>query len=348
MLMLQEFVLNHIYLKSILILLVFVIISKLIILFSEHILLRLAKKTQTPLDDQIIKKTDRPISLLLIIIGLRLSIVDLPITQPWENIVIRSIHFLIVFVSLYIVNIVFTILIDHWGEQWAKRTKSAVDEQVIKLLHRASTALFFLIGTMIVLDLWGIEIGPLLASLGIVGIAVAFAMQNTLGNVFGGISMIMDRSIKVGDVVELDGKISGKVLDVGMRSTKIQTWNNEVVIIPNGKLSEATIQNNALPDESARAVFDFSVAYGSDPEKVKKIVLQEIKKIKDVDETQENMVRLRSMGESGLNFRVYLWMQSYNERFRAIDEANILLYKAFRKQGIAIPYPQLDVHLKKK
>ncbi|MBI2548474.1 mechanosensitive ion channel family protein [Candidatus Woesearchaeota archaeon] len=344
----QELLVNHIYLKSILILLVFVIISKLLILFSEHILLRLAKKTQTSLDDLIIKHTDRPISLLLIVVGLRLSIVDLPITQPWESIVIKSIYFLIVFISIYITHIVVTIFIDHWGEQWAKRTKSAVDEQVIKLLHRASTVLFFLIGVMIILDLWGIEIGPLLASLGIAGIAVAFAMQNTLGNIFGGISMIMDRSIKVGDVVELDGKISGKVLDVGMRSTKIQTWNNEVVIIPNGKLSEATIQNNALPDLSARTMLDFSVAYGSDPEKVKKIVLQEIKKIQGLDETQENMVRFRSLGESGLNFRVYIWMQSYNERFRAIDEANTLIYKALRKQGIGIPFPQLDVHLKKK
>ena len=168
---------------------------------------------------------------------------------------------------------------------------------------------YFIIVLLAILKIWGIQIGPLLAGLGIGGIAIAFAMQSTLGNIFGGVSLILDKTIKVGDVVYLDNETKGTILDIGLRSTKIKTFDNELIIIPNGEVANKKIQNVVQPDPSARVVIPFSVAYGSNVDKVKKIVLKEIAKIDGKDEEKEPNVRFLSMGDSALLFKAYFWMK---------------------------------------
>jgi MscS family membrane protein len=198
-----------------------------------------------------------------------------------------------------------------------------------------------------VLDIYGIEIVPLIGALGIAGLAVALALQPTLGNIFSGASMVIDKSIGVGDLVYLDSQTKGKVLKIGLRSTKILTFDNELIIIPNSNLAESMIQNVALPEPKSRVVIPFSVAYGSDIEKVKKIVLKEIRSVKNVVFDPEPLVRFLEMGESSLNFKAYFYVDSYTNRFQAIDEANTKIYNALNKNKINIPFPQLDVHLKR-
>jgi len=201
---------------------------------------------------------------------------------------------------------------------------------------------------MFILDLWGIQLMPLVASLGIAGIAIAFALQNTLGNIFGGISVVLDKSVKSGDVIRLDKDTYGTVLDVGFRSTKIRTWNNEVIIIPNGKLADSRIQNYILPEPSVRINLPFSVEYGSDIDKVKKVVLDEIKKLKNVLKDPKPKIMFLEMGDFSLNFKVYFWVPSFKERFKTKEKANCLIYDALNKAKIGIPFPTRTIYMKKR
>jgi len=203
------------------------------------------------------------------------------------------------------------------------------------------------IALLYILEMWGIEITPLLAGLGIAGLAVALALQPVLSNIFSGASMVLDSSIRVGDLVYLDQNTKGKILKVGLRSTRILTFDNELIIIPNSKLAESVIQNVALPSPISRAVVPFNVSYGSDIDKVKKIVLKEIKSIKNVLEEPEPMVRFVEMGDSSLNFKAYFYVNNFDNRFPSIDEANTKIYNALNRNGINIPFPQMDIHLKK-
>ena len=198
------------------------------------------------------------------------------------------------------------------------------------------------------MDFWGIQIGPLLAGLGIAGLAVALALQPTLANIFSGIAMILDKTIRIGDLIYLENNTRGKVVKIGLRSTKLRTADNELIIVPNSDLANSKIQNVALPEPKSRAVIPFGVAYGSDIEKVKKIVLKEIKSVKHfVNEPEPNVVFLK-MGDSALSFEAYFHVDSFENRLYAIDEANTKIYNALRKSNIEIPFPQMDVHLKKK
>jgi potassium-dependent mechanosensitive channel len=149
--------------------------------------------------------------------------------------------------------------------------------------------------------------------------------------------------------VSLDnGAVYGKIMKINLRSTKVQTFNNEIIIVPNSKLAENNIENLAQPEPKSRVVVPFGVAYGSDIEKVKKIVLKEINSVKNIVNEPEPTVKFLEMANSSLNFKAYFFVDSFENKFGALDEANTKIYNALNKNKISIPFPQMDVHLKKK
>lgn len=338
----------NVYLRALLVFVVYLVAAEIVLYISANVLLKITKKTKTKVDDLIVKRSMKPISLIIILAGMRLATSMVGLNANTIYVVGKGLSSIVVFLGMWISISIIKILIDNWGVNWAKRTKSTVDDNLIKLLHKVTKMLVLVIGIMFLLDVWGVNITPLLASLGVAGIAVAFAMQSTLANIFGGMSLIMDRSLKVGDVVELDADTIGNVLDIGIRSTKIRTFDNELIIVPNGKLADMRIKNYVQPDESARLVVQFSVAYGSNVDKVKKLILSEIKKIDEIVNDPEPFIRFIEMGESALNFKAYMWLENYKHRFAVKDVVNTKIYNALNKAGIEIPFPQMNVHLKKK
>ncbi|MBW2966659.1 mechanosensitive ion channel family protein [Candidatus Woesearchaeota archaeon] len=344
--LIQFFYLNHV--RAVVIFALFFIVSKVFFYISQRFILKLTRKTKTKVDELIVGKTSKPFSLILILIGIRLAVMPLGLTENITRILNMIVSSFIAVLATYIVILVIDILLDNWGKRWAEKTKSALDTQLLTLLHRFSKILFSILGFLFILDLWGIKIGALLASLGIAGIAVAFALQTTLGNIFGGISMIIDKTIKVGDIIEVDADTMGYVIDIGLRSTKIRTFNNQIITVPNGKLASSRIQNFVHKDPSARVVIQFGVAYGSNIDKVKKVTLKEINQIKGIKKDPEPLVRFVEMADSALLFKAYFWVKSYKDRIPATDDANYRIYNALNKHKINIPFPQMDVHVKKR
>ncbi len=322
-------------------------LSGLVVLVSELIILRITRKTKTDVDDMIIKRTTKPIAFILVLVGLRMAVNIYGFSEENTLLVNRIFTSLIALGVAYVIISIFDVIIDNWAKIWVSRTDSKMDDFLVTMMHRIIRAVILVFAFLYILNTWGIEITAMLAGLGVAGIAVAFAMQSTLGNIFGGMFMMVDKAIKVGDVIELDDKTSGTVMDIGLRSTRIKTWDNEALIIPNGKMADARIINYTEPDQTARVSLPFSVAYGSDVDKVKEVVLKEIKQIEGTLKEPEPYVMFIEMGSSSLNFKAYFWMESYSKRFAAKDQANTRIYNALRKAGIEIPFPQMDVHLKK-
>jgi len=334
---------------SFVILVSFFLMSKIFVYVCQKVILRLTKKTKTQLDDMIVKKTNRPISIILILIGIRLSLLPLGIKENILNILEEIILSIIMIVATYITVVVFDSVIDEWGLKFAEKTHSDLDTELISMFHRFSRIILSILGLLFILPLWGIQIAPLLASLGIAGLAVAFALQSTLGNIFGGVSILLDKSVKVGDVIRLDNETIGRVMDVGLRSTRINTFDNEVIIIPNGKLAESRILNYLQPDPRVRCVIEFGVEYGSDVDKVKKIVIDEVNSLSNVlKEPEENKssVMFMEMGDFALKFKALFWVAKFDERFPTKEAALAKIYNALRKNGIGIPFPTRTVYLK--
>ena len=334
------------YIRSFSILLSFYLFSKLVHIILVKYIVRLAKKTKTTIDDHIIEYTNRPISLILLTIGGYLAFVPFRKTFPYVSVAENIFASVTIALITYIVMRVADVLIDAWGRKFAEKAESTPDNDLILLFHRFSRVAIILVGTMFILPVWGIQIGPLLASLGIAGIAVAFALQSTLGNIFGGASMIVDKSVKVGDVIELEGDVFGKVADVGLRSTKLLTNDNNFVIIPNGKFAEMRITNLSQPEPKGRQFVLFSVIYGSDPNHVKDVVRKAVMGVEGVLADPSPEVRMVSMGEFSANFRAEFWTTDPWRRSLVKFKATEAIYNALRKAGIEIPFPTRTVYLR--
>lgn len=344
--MLNQYLSNE-FLRASVVFVLFLTIIRIVLFLSERFFIKILSKTKTDLDDKIVTKLSMPLSVLSILFALAFAVKEIVLSEESLFLVHNVIFSASVVVFAYIIYAVVNLIAVRFLRKVASKTKSNVDDSLLSLLNSVMNVALVVIALLYILEMWGIEITPLLAGLGIAGLAVALALQPVLSNIFSGASMVLDSSIRVGDLVYLDQNTKGKILKVGLRSTRILTFDNELIIIPNSKLAESVIQNVALPSPISRAVVPFNVAYGSDIEKVKKIVLKEIKSIKNILEEPEPMVRFVEMGDSSLNFKAYFYVNTFDNRFPAIDEANTKIYNALNKNGINIPFPQMDIHLKK-
>lgn len=344
--MLDQYLSNE-FLRASVVFVLFLTVIRIVLFLSERFFIKVSSKTKTDLDDKIIAKLSTPLSALSILFALAFAVKEIALSEESLFLVHKVIFSASVVVFAYIIYAVVNLIAIRFLRKVASKTKSNVDESLLSLLNSIMNVALVVIALLYILEMWGIEITPLLAGLGIAGLAVALALQPVLSNIFSGASMVLDSSIRVGDLVYLDQNTKGKILKVGLRSTRILTFDNELIIIPNNKLAESVIQNVALPSPISRAVVPFNVSYGSDIDKVKKIVLKEIKSIKNVLEEPEPMVRFVEMGDSSLNFKAYFYVNNFDNRFPSIDEANTKIYNALNRNGINIPFPQMDIHLKK-
>ncbi|MBT4377108.1 mechanosensitive ion channel [archaeon] len=335
------------YLRALVLLIVSFIILRVAVFILEKIILKLTIKTKTNLDDLILKKSNNPLTWIIFFIGLKISFTELPFNEVTSLILQRILLTFAILAFTYLIMAVFSVSFSRVVKRAARKAKTEANEGMLQLMGAVIKIIIIIVAIIFILSYWGVEIGPLLAGIGIGGIAIAFALQSTLSNIFGGISIILDKSVNVGDLVNLDGGVQGRILDIGIRSTKVKTFDNEVIIVPNSKLASENIHNVGQPEPKSRVVIPFGVAYGTDVEKVKKIVLKEIKSVNNAVEDPEPTVKFLEMADSSINFKAYFFVNSFENRFNAIDEANTKIYNALNKAKIEIPFPQMDVHVKK-
>lgn len=334
-----------------LIALIYLILSFSLIRFGafilERVILKITVKTKTDLDDLIIEKLKNPITIIVLLVGFKIALSQLSFSNNLMKIFSMSIISILIATIAYVIYSLFDLIFKRAWKRVVRKTKTKANDALIQLTQGTIKVVLIILTIIYLLSYWGIEIGPLLAGVGIGGVAIAFALQASLSNIFGGISIILDKTIRVGDWIKLDDGTVGIIQKIGLRSTKLKTFDNEILFIPNSKLSDSKIQNIAMPEPKARVVIPFGVAYGSDINKVKKIVEKEIRKITNFIEDPEPSVKFLEMGDSALNFKAFFFVKSFQDRFNAIDEANTKIYNALNKAKIEIPYPQMDIHMKK-
>ncbi len=202
------------------------------------------------------------------------------------------------------------------------------------------------------MDKLGLEIGPALAGLGIAGLAAALALQDTLSNFFSSVYIAADRPIKIGDYIELASGEKGYVEDIGWRNTKIRTLPNNIILVPNAKLTQTILTNYNAPQKEMSIVIQVSVSYDSDLEKVERVTIAAARKVlKTVDggvPDFEPFTRYHTFGDSGINFSVILRVKSFVDQYLITHEFVKELKRSYDKEKIVIPFPQRDVHIKKR
>jgi small-conductance mechanosensitive channel len=204
---------------------------------------------------------------------------------------------------------------------------------------------------LIVLNTLGISVAPLLTALGVGGLAVALALQDTLANLVDGIHIILERSVRIGDFVKLESGQEGYVEDITWRTTRVRMLANNMVIIPNSQLSKSIVTNYCLPEKRLSLLIPVSVSYASDPAMVEKMLVDEAKRsvgeIPGLLGNPEPFVRfIPGFGESSLDFTLICQVGEFVDQYLAQHELRKRIFERFRREGVEIPFPQRTVHIR--
>jgi len=219
------------------------------------------------------------------------------------------------------------------------------------LLSNLSSVIIFIIGTLVTLQTFGISITPILTTLGIGGLAVALALQDTLANLFSGLYILLSKQVHVGDLVKLDSGSEGYIHDITWRNTIIKTMSNNAIIIPNNKLSAAIITNYSRPTKEYTFTMDVGISYDSDLAAVEKITRDTVRDVLATTpggvQEFDPIVRYHTFGESSINMTIVIRGVEFVSQFEIKNECIKKLHQRYREAGIVIPYPTQTIQLQK-
>lgn len=217
------------------------------------------------------------------------------------------------------------------------------------LAHIAEAAIYT-IGCLIALQNLGFSITPILTALGVGGLAVALALQDTLSNLFSGLHILLSKHLRVGDYIKLSSGEEGNVIDISWRNTTIQGLANTVIIVPNQKIASSIVTNYFMPDKEISVLVGAGVSYDSDLENVERITIGVAREVlQNIEGGMPDfapLVRFHTFGESSINFDVVLRVKEFVNQYQVKHEFIKRLHLRYRQEGIDIPFPIRTVHIK--
>ncbi|MFC1568220.1 mechanosensitive ion channel family protein [Candidatus Margulisiibacteriota bacterium] len=305
---------------------------------------RIAKKTATKIDDIVVREMKLPLWLILIIIGFFVvaRTVGLPpmVTPYIDRFTELSIVFLIIY---FVVRLIMNFF------QLAGRRNIGM-RNMLPTFSRITNIIIWGVGILILMDIFGISITPLLASLGIAGLAIGLALQDTLSNFFSGIYILASQPVRMGDYVELENGLKGYVSNIGWRETRIRMLQNNTVVVPNAKLAQSIITNYYLPEKEMACLVQVGVSYDSDLEKVEKATIETgkevLRRVTGGAANFEPFIRFHTFNDFSIDFTVILRVNEFVDQYLVTHEFIKALHKRYLSEGITIPFPIRTIEMK--
>jgi len=278
--------------------------------FAIPVLQRAAAKSKWPLDDILVYALREPILLVFLALGLRLAIRLLDVASATEQLVAR--------VTLVIGIVALTWAVARFAAGATRLFAARGALPGVSILANAALFIVFLIGFLVALQTLGIAITPLITALGVGGLAVGLALQDTLANLFAGIRLLAGGRIRRGDYVKLESGHEGWVEDIAWAATTIREGANSMIIVPNTKLAQNTVVNYYLPDTEQIHVVNLGVAYGSDLDQVERAVIEEARQTQQSSRAGvpdfQPVLRFTAFGDFSVNLAVVLRTRNFPDR----------------------------------
>jgi len=334
----------NIYLQAAAIAVVFVLAGKIADLVLCKALAKLAQRSSSKLDDELIEMMHRPVFLSFVLVGFGLAAQRIGMGTAPEFLTLGLLKTIaiVVWYSLFrrLASIILAALAHGSGSKILQANMLPLMANTIKVVLAALATYFIFLA-------WNIDVTAWLASAGIVGLALSFAAKDTLSNLFAGVSIVADAPYKSGDYITLESGERGQVTHIGLRSTRILTRDDVEITVPNGLIGNSKIVNETggiSPKHRIRLAV--GVAYGSDVDQVIAALGQVADEHSDVCKHPEPRIRFRKFGDSSLDFELLCWIDQPVDRGRILHDLNCAVYKAFINEKIEIPFPQRDLHVR--
>ncbi|HXE96010.1 MAG TPA: mechanosensitive ion channel family protein [Dongiaceae bacterium] len=333
-------------LGALLILALFWLLAHLVVMALNKWGKRLTSFTSTDLDDRVLQRAIPYVSRLFVISGVYLAIRSLPLNEKLVLIVSGMIYIILVVI---VCNLIYHVL-DELMKWYVARQDSAgvvMSRQMMPVAEKIVSLFLMGAALIVILKHFNYDIFSLVTALGIGSLAIGMAAKDTLAHMISGFTIMLDRPFRIGDRIQLVGGQIGDVTDIGLRSTKIKTPDNQLLIIPNSDLCNTMLTNQAFPNSRVKGRINIGVAYGSDVDRVKALLVTTAGEIEGVLPEPAPEAYFVSFGDSALNMALFFWVEEYGTLFAVTDKINSFILKRFDEHSIEIPFPTRTVKLHK-
>jgi MscS family membrane protein len=320
--------------------------GKILYWISANIIRKLTAKTETRLDDLLIEALERPAIFLLFVIGFRLGVEALTLGVKGQATFINITKILVIInVAWFIIKFV-DAMIENYLIPAVGKSKSDLDDALLPIVRKIVNIIIIVITLILIIDNFGYDVSSLIAGLGIGGLAFALAAQDLLANFFGGLAILSDKPFKIGDRIRLDEKNDGFIREIGMRTTRMETFDGTMVIIPNRKIADSIFENiSKEPARRVKAVLNLTYDTTlTKMDEAKRIIKEAVRKHKDTKE--EVIVAFTHFGASSLDMTVIYWVTNTDKLFDIQDDVNRYIKRHFEKVGIEFAYPTQTLYVK--
>ncbi len=244
--------------------------------------------------------------------------------------------------EIVVIILIAALLKKHFGFRYIKKIVRNLDEDTEAILRSAVAYGIWLTAIVIVLNIMGIKIESLITSLGLMSVAIGFAAQATISNFISGLMIMFDRSVRIGDVIEVNGNI-GTIHSIGILSTRLKTFDNLLIRVPNRELLDSDVKNYTFFDIRRFEIL-VGVSYSTDLQKAREVILKALSEIEDILDDPAPLVWVTEFADSSINLSVKAWC-SREKLFDVRDIAAQRIKEALDEAGIEIPFPQVVVHM---
>ena len=313
------------------------------------LILRFTNFTPTNLDVRLVRSLQRPLTLGIVVVGLYFSLVlPLELTLTMRHTIDRVAGIIGLILAVFALTGAVSNLFQWYSEEISPHTTSTLDDRLMPMMRRMVMAVICGLGGLLVLDLLNINISPLIAGLGLGGLAVALALQPTLSNLFAGTYVMTEGVVTHGDYIELENGVAGYVIDVGWRSTRLRTWTNNLVVVPNSRFAETIITNFQGPIPAVNIYLTCGVSYDSDLDLVEQVCQEEMDRLLENDPRAVKeygaYFAYESFDDSNITFYLFIQARDRLASFEVQSELIRMVHQRFHEEGIVINYPMRTIN----
>ena len=322
-------------------------LAALLAVLSHYVIIPLAQRlshhTETELDDLIFQAARRPVSLIIMVSGGYLAvIIPLNLSETQQSIVNALFASAAILSVIILIARLLAVFLDWYIARLHVDQRSA-GAHILPMVRKIVVGVLYALGVLLILGILGIPISPLIAGMGLGGVAVALAIQPTLANIFAGTYVVTENIISPGDYIEVEGGIAGYVIEVSLRSTRVRTWENKLVVIPNSRLVETVVTNHSEPTPPVNVFLTCGVSYDSDLARVEAVSMDVMNRVLDSSphgvKEYGAYFGFDTFGESNVDFWLFVQARDRLASFELRSELVHELHLQFAKEGIVINYP---------
>jgi MscS family membrane protein len=326
------------------------LLSRMIIFIWEQWILPMTSKTESSLDDHLSKNLRKPIVRLLtlgtVFLAYHTTITSAKEIKLYLKAAENILYLILILFVASLLNAILKSLVDWYLQDIAPRTESTMDETLFPVLRKVGTVIIYFIAATVILAQFKVNLTGLVATAGVASLAIAFGAQAALADIIAGVSIILDRSFHVGDRIELKDGIVGDVIEIGLRSTRVLSLDQRLIIVPNREVAGSRIINWSQPNPATKVKLKIGVAMDEDLERVKQIIYSVCANEEILMKEIPTTVICTGFGPYFIELLIIATVNNCRDTGKALDQLVMKIQEAFKKEKIRLPLPLQHVQVK--